>query len=327
MAAAWTAARGMVAGSHSGWGGGAATQHSSGQELLSTGGVALSQQDAAAAPRQQGWVYGPPEAAVAAPVAAVDAHSADNNDAPADAVIGGGGGAAVVLACFWHVIDDVVGEDRSTALHRATPALLSFYVVSFCQRLGTALLFGLFHHARSSMAQLIALLTLHCGFMVYMLALQPYTSLLLLIADITAYSCELVILGVAATLRSAPGSPALLTTLVACYFIDLFAMLAPELLRYGLAAAIWLRGRCAGRRHGGRSCSAARHPPPQLDEPQGTVTGLTAATGKRHCSTEDTISTGSGDGMVVVAGAGGIVGSGAKARHRNSSMRGPSAAS
>jgi hypothetical protein len=162
------------------------------------------------------------------------------------------GAASRFLDRFWYMVDDLVGDDKPQALARVRLPILVFYIVNSLQRVLTALFFGFYHFAYTSFAQLGMLVVLHALFVLYLLAVRPYVSKLLLGSDVVAYVCEITILAAALLLRHAPNSKALLQVLVGCYFVDVVLMMLPELLRYCIMAWQWWQ-----RRRQQRSSAAA----------------------------------------------------------------------
>lgn len=224
MAAAWNAARGDYGPSTSGWGGGPRA------EVVSLTGVAVGGNDGPAPiTRQQTWMGGNDHA--------------EQQQLASSGMFGDTAAAGRFLDRFWYMVDDLVGDDRAQALPRVCLPILLFYVVNSVQRVLSALFFGFYHFAYISLTQLGALVVLHALFVLYLLAVRPYASKLLLGSDVVAYLCELTILAAALLLRQAPNSTALLQVLVGCYFIDVLFMMLPELLRYCVMAWEWWQRR------------------------------------------------------------------------------------
>jgi hypothetical protein len=233
MAAAWNSARGDRAASSSEWGG------SRPGDTVSLAGVAISGNESTESmTSQQTWMG--------------DSVRTSHLQQQPTAAPGAGGAAGRFLDRFWYMVDDLVGDDRPQALARVRLPVLVFYIVNSLQRVLTALFFGFYHFSYISFAQLGVLAVLHALFVVYLLAVRPYASKLLLGSDVVAYVCEITILAAALLLRQAPNSKALLQVLVGCYFVDVVLMMLPELLRYGIMAWQWWQ-----RRHQQRSNARA----------------------------------------------------------------------
>jgi hypothetical protein len=222
MAAAWNAARGDHAAS--GWGGGRP-----GDAVSLTGVAIAGNESAVPITRQQTWIGG-------------DARTSQLQQ-QATGTLRGDAAAGRFLDRFWFVVDDLVGDDKLQALARVRLPILVFYIVNSVQRVLTALFFGFYHFAYISVAQLGMLVALHALFVLYLLAVRPYASKLLLASDVVAYVCEITILTSALLLRQAPNSKALLQVLVGCYFVDVVLMMLPELLRYSIMAWQWWQRR------------------------------------------------------------------------------------
>jgi hypothetical protein len=233
MAAAWNTARGDHAASSSGWGG------SRPGDTVSLTGVAIAGNESTGCmARQQTWMGD-------------NVHESHMLQQSAD-TLAAEGAASRFLDRFWYMVDDLVGDDKPQALARVRLPILVFYIVSSLQRVLTALFFGFYHFAYTSFAQLGMLVALHALFVLYLLAVRPYASKLLLGSDVVAYVCEITILAAALLLRHAPNSKALLQVLVGCYFVDVVLMMLPELLRYCIMAWQWWQ-----RRRQQRSSAAA----------------------------------------------------------------------
>ncbi|KAF6252266.1 hypothetical protein COO60DRAFT_1704375 [Scenedesmus sp. NREL 46B-D3] len=238
LAAAWNAARGDFGASTSGWGG-AATG-----DMVSLTGVAVAGSDGAGpTARQQTWMGSGAPTGQQQP-----ARAGSHNEA---------GSAGRFLDRFWYMVDDLVGDDRPEALARVRLPILVFYIVNSVQRLLTALFFGFYHFAYISFAQLGVLVALHALFVLYLLAVRPYASKLLLGSDVVAYVCEITILAAALLLRQAPNSKPLLQVLVGCYFVDVLFMMLPELLRYCIMAWQWWQRRRQQNQSAAASAGAA----------------------------------------------------------------------
>jgi hypothetical protein len=239
MAAAWNAARGDYGTSTSGWGGGRAG------ETVSLTGVAVAGNDSPTGPitRQQTWMGD-------------GGNAARQQQAGSAGLYAQEAAAGRFLDRFWYMLDDLVGDERAEALARVRLPILVFYIVNSVQRVLTALFFGFYHFAYISLEQLGVLVALHALFVVYLLAVRPYASKLLLCADLVAYACELTILAAALLLRQAPNSKALLQVFVGCYFVDVLFMMLPELLRYCVMAWQWWQRRRAQRNNAAAGAAA-----------------------------------------------------------------------
>lgn len=163
---------------------------------------------------------------------------------------------------FGFLVDDLVGCGDTLQLSRVRIFVLGVYLFSFVQRCLTAVTFGAFHMATVSTIQLALLLTLHAAFILYLLVVRPYTSLLLSIADVLAYSCELAILVAATILLQRPGSAQLENMLVACYYVAIALIIIPEGLQVILMGWQWAKGCYAHRCNG-----SAQH-----SDPDGQIT-------------------------------------------------------
>lgn len=156
--------------------------------------------------------------------------------------------ATSFLSKHGFMVDDLVGDVHELAVQRSQWSILLLHVISILQRCLTAVMFGLFHASYISVTQLGVLISLHAGFVGYLLLVRPYASWLLLLSDVLAYLCELTVLASAVLLQRDPGyaqHQRLATALVTCYFFDVAAMVVPELMRYAAMAWAWLQARRA----------------------------------------------------------------------------------
>lgn len=174
-------------------------------------------------------------------------------DRPSDGSVGVGPPTAEAqyLSRFGHLFDDLVLS--SSRLVR--PLILCMYIAIFIQRCVTALVFGLFHFQQTSLVQLGLLATLHVAVALYFAAVRPYKSVLLLVSDLIAYGCELSILVCAGLLLRYKYNIHLGQALVACYYLDIFAVLVPDIAH--LACIAWQRVK-------GRSRAPPALPPEQV---------------------------------------------------------------
>jgi hypothetical protein len=166
-------------------------------------------------------------------------HCQSQNDHPSQT--GDEGPAAVFLAKFGYLVDDLVGDEQRVALQRVSTPILSFYLVSMLQRTLTALFFGLYHFHCVSIVQVAVLILLHASFVLYLLAVRPYSSSFQLMFDLLAYLCEVTVVAAAIMLRSQPSNNRLVKVLVFCYFIDVLIMIIPEVVRCLVVAWQWLK--------------------------------------------------------------------------------------
>jgi hypothetical protein len=147
-----------------------------------------------------------------------------------------------------YMVDDLVGDEPEIATQRSQWKILLLHVISILQRCLTAVMFGFFHFRFISATQLGMLISLHAGFIGYLLIVRPYASWLLLLSDVLAYMCELTVLSVAVLLQRNPEYTThqqLAHALIACYFFDVAAMVVPELIRYLAMGWAWLQARRA----------------------------------------------------------------------------------
>lgn len=154
--------------------------------------------------------------------------------------------AVKFLEAHGFMVDDLVGDEPNRAAQRSQWKILLLPVISILQRCLTAVMLGFFHFCYISPTQLGMLIALHTGFIGYLLVVRPYASWLLLLSDMLAYLCELMVLAVAVLLQRNPEyimHQKLTHVLIACYFFDVAAMVVPELLRYIAMGWAWVQAR------------------------------------------------------------------------------------
>lgn len=157
-----------------------------------------------------------------------------------------GTATSLFLRTYGYLVDDLVGDDVEAAAQRCQWGILAHHAVSILQRCLTAFILGMFHYRYISATQVVLLITFHTVFIAYLLAVRPYASRLLLLADVVAYLCELTILAVAALLQRNPSRAThqkLTNALIACYFVDVVTLVVPEAVRCMLMAWAWLQAR------------------------------------------------------------------------------------
>lgn len=159
------------------------------------------------------------------------------------------------LLRFGFLVDDLVGCAAGAIPSRVRFAITCVYLASFLQRCITALVFGVFHFHWASVAQLGLLMTLHLAFILYLLAVRPYCSLLLLVSEVIAYGCEVVILALAALALQHPYNPSITQAFLICYYLDIGAVLLPDLLHLCRLAFEWCRGRSCAHSESPQSCN------------------------------------------------------------------------
>jgi hypothetical protein len=153
---------------------------------------------------------------------------------------------AVFLRTYGYLVDDLVGDDVDAAAQRCQWQILALHIVSILQRCLTAVILGMFHYRYISAAQVVLLITFHTVFIAYLVAVRPYASRLLLLADVLAYFSELTILAVAYLLQRNPSHAThqrLTYALIVCYFFDVVTLVVPEVVRCMLIAWAWLQAR------------------------------------------------------------------------------------
>jgi hypothetical protein len=144
------------------------------------------------------------------------------------------------LLRFGYMVDDLLSVNPEVAVDRARLAVLSFYLVSAVQHCVTAIFFGLYHFYHASMLQIAVLLAVHVSLLVYLIAIRPYATCLLLVSDIAAYMCEIVVLLAAMLLLKHPYNTTLPAVLTGCYFVNVVMMVLPELIRILLQSGSWI---------------------------------------------------------------------------------------
>jgi hypothetical protein len=251
LAEAWQAARatgqpisswgGQIAGSNP-----AASSRTSDRFQLSfsADGSAPSSADGRYVRKQDTWISSLGTAAAAAAAVAADESAAKKSAQEA--------AARQLLSKHGFMVDDLVGDDPDMAVQRSQWKILLLHVISILQRCVTAIMFGFFHFQFISATQLGILITLHAGFIGYLVAVRPYASWLLLLSDVLAYLCELTVLAVAVLLQRNPEYTThqqLAHALVACYFFDVAAMVVPELIRYGAMGWAYVQARKQRQQH------------------------------------------------------------------------------
>lgn len=147
------------------------------------------------------------------------------------------------LRRFGFLMDDLVGADTDAMPSRVRFPVTCLYLAGFLQRCSTAVVFGVFHFHWVSVVQLGLLLALHLAFIIYLLVVRPYISAMLLCSEIIAYGCEVVILIAATILLQHPYSPSLNNTLLTCYYLDICAVMLPDVLHLCYLAWKWWRQR------------------------------------------------------------------------------------
>jgi hypothetical protein len=150
-----------------------------------------------------------------------------------------GAPATQFLQRFGYLVDDLVGEGSKADASRVRLPITGLYLANFLQRCATAIVFGVFHFSYVSLVQVGLLLTMHLGFIVYLVLVRPYWSWLLLASDITAYLCEVVILVCGVLLLQHPHNPHLAQALLTCYYLDIVVVMLPDLLQLLTAAVKW----------------------------------------------------------------------------------------
>eukprot|EP00775_Hariotina_reticulata_P003977 gene3977-4230_t len=251
LAAAWNAARAAGPNSNSGWAD-SPRADSSGRPRspvsASCDGQLQWQQQSGDGhvARQQTWMSASAQGAAAAAAALQSMqlqpqlpHCQAQNDH--STAVGNAGPAVAFLARFGYLVDDLVGDEQHIALQRVSNPILSFHLVSILQRTLTALFFGLYHFHFVSFVQVAVLILLHVSFVLYLLAVRPYSSQIQLMFDLLAYLCEVTVVAAAVMLRAQPGNEHLAKVLVVCYFIDVLVMIIPEVIRCLMLAWQWLK--------------------------------------------------------------------------------------
>jgi len=196
--------------------------------------------------------------------------------------------AVKFLSKHGFMVDDLVGDEQAVAVQRSRWHILLLHVVSIVQRCLTAIMFGLYHFSYVSVKQAGLLISFHAAFILYLVAIRPFASWLLLISDVLAYFCELTVLAVAMVLQANPSynkHQQLTHALIACYFFDVAAMIVPEFLRYILMAWAWVQARRL------RQQSAQEHTEP----------GRPVKTRSKRKQGKASAAAAGGDGVVMVA--------------------------